>query len=110
MFLEGVSALRRGENENCIACRGESSCIVPITAAAVHANRAGSLLAVKHFLEYLDFFPDDAGIRWLLEVARMTLGEAPDPDDPEFHQAIERFFHSEFDIGGFHDISHEAGP
>ncbi len=109
IFLQGVSALRRGENENCIACRGESSCIVPISAAAVHANPAGSQLAVKHFTEYLDLFPDDAGVRWLLEVAYMTLGESPAESDPKFHQAIERFFHSEFDIGVFRDKSHEAG-
>ena len=49
MFLQGVSALRRAENDNCIACRGESSCIVPIAAAAVHTNPAGSRLAIKHF-------------------------------------------------------------
>ncbi len=27
IYLQGVTALRRGENENCIMCRGESSCI-----------------------------------------------------------------------------------
>src|SRR6185437_11815013 len=26
IYLEGVTAMRRGENENCIECRGESSC------------------------------------------------------------------------------------
>ena len=109
MFLEGASALRMGENDNCIACRGESSCIVPIAAGAVHTNPAGSRLAIKHFQEYLDLFPDDAGVRWLLEVAYMTLGEMPDHSDPAFHQALERFFHSEFDIGAFRDKSHETG-
>ena len=29
IYLEGIAALRRGENENCILCRGESSCILP---------------------------------------------------------------------------------
>jgi hypothetical protein len=109
MFLQGVSAMRRGENDNCIACRGESSCIVPISAAAVHANPAGSRLAVKHFDEYLGLFPDDLGVRWLLKIAHMTLGETTRDGDPRFHRAIDRFFDSEFDIGAFRDKSHEAG-
>ncbi len=109
IFLQGVSAMRRGENDNCIACRGESSCIVPISATAVHTNPVGSRLAVKHFKEYLELFPDDVGVRWLLEIAYMTLGETSDAGDPRFHRAIERFFHSEFDIGAFRDMSHEAG-
>jgi FG-GAP-like repeat/ASPIC and UnbV len=109
IFLQGVSAMRRGENDNCIACRGESSCIVPISAAAVHTNPLGSRLAVKHFKEYLHLFPDDVAVRWLLDVANMTLGETPDESDPRFRRAIDRFFHSEFDIGAFRDKSHEAG-
>jgi hypothetical protein len=109
IFVQGVAALRRGENDNCIACRGESSCIVPIAASAVHTNPEGSRLAVKHFKEYLELFPDDVGVRWLLEVAYMTLGESALERDPKFRPAIDRFFHSEFDIGAFRDKGHEAG-
>ena len=38
IYFQGVAAMRRGENENCIECRGESSCILPIAPAAVHTN------------------------------------------------------------------------
>ena len=38
IYIQGVTAMRRGENDNCIMCRGESSCIFPISAAAVHSN------------------------------------------------------------------------
>src|SRR5262249_58904190 len=48
IYLQGVTAMRRGENENCIACRGESSCILPIAPAAVHTNPTGSRLAIPH--------------------------------------------------------------
>ena len=89
IFMQGVCAMRRGENDNCIACRGESSCIVPISAAAVHLNRTGSLLAVKHFKEYLDLFPGDLGVRWLLQIAHQTLGETADDGDPAFRCAIQ---------------------
>ncbi len=109
IFTQGIAAMRRGENDNCIACRGESSCIVPITAAAVHSNPTGSRLAIQHFTEYLELFPEDAGVRWLLTVAQMTLGETPKAPQSAFQQAVTRFFNSEFDIGVFLDKSHEAG-
>jgi hypothetical protein len=109
MFLQGVTALRQGENDNCIMCRGESSCILPIAPSAVHANPAGSRLAVQHFTEYLDEFSRDLAGRWLLNLAHMTLGEYPDKVDPRFRLDLSQFFHSEFDIGKFRDVGHLVG-
>ena len=109
IFLQGMTAMRRGENENCIMCRGESSCILPISAAAVHTKPTGSRLAIRHFTEYLEQFPEDLGIRWLLNLAHMTLGEYPQKVDPRFLISIDRWTKSEFDIGRFRDIAHEAG-
>jgi hypothetical protein len=83
VYYQGLTALRRGETENCVMCRGESSCILPISPAALHTNPGGSRLAVKHFTEYLDQFPDDYQVRWLLNVAHMTLGTWPDGLAPE---------------------------
>src|SRR5207244_3648257 len=59
IFFQGVAGLRRGEDENCLECRGEGACIFPIRATAVHTNPAGSRLAIQHFTEYLERFPDD---------------------------------------------------
>ncbi len=109
IFAQGVAALRRGENDNCIMCRGDSSCIFPISAAAVHTNPTGSRLAIRHFMEYLDLFPDDLGVRWLLNVAHMTLGEYPSKVDRRFRLNLDRFLHSEFDIGKFREVGLPAG-
>jgi hypothetical protein len=109
IYYQGLTALRRGENDNCILCRGESSCIIPISPAAVHTNPTGSRLAIRHFTEYLEQFPDDLESRWLLNVAHMTLGEWPEKVDPKYLLPLERFFHSEFDIGKFRDIGHLVG-
>jgi FG-GAP-like repeat/ASPIC and UnbV len=109
IYQQGVTALRRAENDNCIECRGESSCIFPIATAAVHTNSAGSRLAIRHFTEYLDQFPHDLETRWLLNLAHMTLGEYPDRVDPRFRLNLDRFVHSEFDIGPFRDVSHLVG-
>lgn len=109
IYAQGVTALRRGEDENCIMCRGESSCILPIVPAAVHTNKIGSQQAIRHFTDYLDQFPDDLEVRWLLNLAHMTLGEHPAQVDPRYLINLERFNGSEFDIGKFRDIGHLVG-
>jgi hypothetical protein len=109
IYFQGVTALRRGENDNCIDCRGESSCILPVAMAAVHTKPDGSRLAIQHFSEYLRRFPDDLGVRWLLNLAHMTLGEHPDNVDPRYLISLDRYRNSEFDIGKFRDIGRLAG-
>ncbi len=108
VYFQGVTALRRGETDNCVMCRGESSCILPIAKAALHADALGSRLAIGHFTEYLEKFPDDHEVRWLLNVAHMTLGEHPGKVDPRFLVSIDHFLKSEFDIGKFRDVGHLA--
>jgi FG-GAP-like repeat/ASPIC and UnbV len=78
MALLGLNALRRGEEDNCIACVGPSSCIFPIAREAVHTRPSGSREAVEWFTAYLDEWPGDLRVRWLLNIALMTLGEYPD--------------------------------
>jgi hypothetical protein len=109
IYYQGVTALRRGETENCVLCRGESSCILPISQAAVHTNPAGSRLAVRHFTEYLTQFPDDLEVKWLLNLAHMTLGEHPGKVDPRYLLALDRYNQTEFGIGNFRDVGHLVG-
>src|ERR1017187_7254479 len=109
IYFQGVTALRQGENDNCIMCRGESSCILPISTAAIHTKPYGSRLAIKHFSEYLARFPDDLEARWLLNLAHMTLGEHPAKLDPRYLLSLDRFTHSEFDIGKFRDVGDKVG-
>ncbi|MFO0806887.1 MAG: CRTAC1 family protein [Gemmataceae bacterium] len=109
VYFQGVTALRRGEAENCVRCRGESSCILPIAKSALRANPGGSRLAIRHFGEYLDQFPDDFAVRWLLNVAHMTLGEHPAGIDPRRVVSIDRFVQSESDIGCFRDVGALVG-
>ena len=42
------------------------------------ARPPGSREAIRQFTAYLDERPEDLGVRWLLNVAYMTLGEYPD--------------------------------
>jgi ASPIC and UnbV/FG-GAP-like repeat len=109
IYYQGLAAMLRGENDNDVMCRGESSCTLPISPEAVHVNTSGARLAIRHFTEYLDQFPDDLEVCWLLNLARMTLGEYPEGVDPRFRLDLSRFFHSEFDIGKFRDVAHLVG-
>jgi hypothetical protein len=109
VYYQGVTALRQGETDNCVMCRGESSCIIPVSPAAFHTNTTGARLAIKHFSEYLEQFPDDLGVRWLVNVSHMVLGEYPDKVDPRYLIKLDHFFKSEFDIGKFRDIGAQLG-
>lgn len=109
IYYQGVTALRRGETENCVLCRGESSCILPISPAAVHINPLGSRLAIHHFIEYLTRFPDDLEVQWLLNVAHMTLGEYPDKVDSRYRISLDLFNQTQYGIGKFRDVGHLVG-
>jgi FG-GAP-like repeat/ASPIC and UnbV len=106
--LLGVIHLRRGETENCLDCRGPSSCIFPIAAEAVHRQPSGSRAAIGYFTSYLRQRPDDQGVRWLLNVAYMTLGAYPEKVPPEWRIPLEPF-RSRLDIGRFDNVAAEAG-
>ncbi len=109
IYYQGVTSLRLGENSNCINCRGETSCILPISGKAIHQFPEGSRNAIKHFKEYLAKFPDDLQVKWLLNVAYMTLGEHPHGVDQQFLISIDEWSQSEDDIGRFRDIGAEIG-
>jgi hypothetical protein len=109
VFYKGVSALRMGENDNCVRCLGESACLFPIAPAAVHTNPTGSLLAIQHFSDYLQQFPDDLEVRYLLNLAHMTLGEYPTRVEPRHRLQLDAFCKSEIDIGQFRDVSVRVG-
>ena len=105
IFWQGVASMRQGENENCLECRGDSACIYPLSASAIHTKPAGSRAAIRYFTEYLQRFPDDLAVVWLLNLAYMTLGEYPDKVPPQYRLPVDRFGKDD-DIGRFRDISH----
>ena len=111
-FLPGFDqhlCIREARTRTVSCAAAETPCLLPIAASAVHAKPAGSRQAVEHFTEYLREFPDDLGVRWLLNLAHMTLGEYPDKVDPRYLASLDRFKNSEMDIGKFRDISDLVG-
>ncbi|MHB1560162.1 MAG: FG-GAP-like repeat-containing protein [Isosphaeraceae bacterium] len=108
LALRGIAALRRGEIENCVACLGPSSCILPIAPEAVHQRTEGSREAIRWFTEYLDQRPDDLGARWLLNIASMTLGEYPGKV-PAAYLIPTDAFRSRHEAGRFVNIAQGVG-
>ncbi|MBL8190003.1 MAG: VCBS repeat-containing protein [Acidobacteria bacterium] len=70
----GVAHLRKGELDNCVHNHNAETCIFPLTRQAQHKLTAGSSEAVKHFKSFLAKRPDNLEVRWLLNLAMMTLG------------------------------------
>jgi hypothetical protein len=108
LAMRGIIALRRGEIDNCVECVGPSTCIFPLDARAVHTNPAGSREAIQHFTAYLELAPGDLRIRWLLNLAYMTLGEYPHGVPPEYLIPLEAF-ESQLDIGQFENVATKVG-
>ncbi|HEY7314127.1 MAG TPA: CRTAC1 family protein [Gemmataceae bacterium] len=108
VYFQGVVGLRRGENDNCIDCRGEGACLFPLAPSALHPNPTGSRLAIQRFTEYLEQFPDDLGARWLLNLAFMTLGQHPGEVPSSFLLHFDKFG-SEAGVGRFRDVAHLVG-
>ena len=104
----GVAAMRRGELDNCIACCTDASCIFPLASAAVHRRTSGSREAIQHFTAYLEKRPEDIGIRWLLNLAYMTLGEYPEKV-PAAHLISLDPFRSRIDVGRFPNVAARVG-
>jgi len=74
----GVLELRRGELENCVHDHNAARCIFPIRGPGEHDRPSGSAAAVEYFQRHLLRNPGDLEVRWLLNVAAMTLGRYPD--------------------------------
>jgi hypothetical protein len=106
--LLGVAELRRGELENCIGGHAAASCIVPIAKGGLHHAPSGSQNAVTYLTTYLREHPDDLDMRWLLNVASMTLGTYPDAV-PSQYRIDPAVFNSAEDPGTFVDVAAQKG-
>ena len=63
----------------------------------------------RWFTAYLDEWPGDLRVRWLLNIASMTLGEYPDKVPPRYLIPIEPF-RSKQDLGRFENMATAGRP
>ncbi len=113
-FYRGLVYLRLAETQNCCLKNHPLSCIVPIQPEAVHTNKEGSLKAIQDFEKILEQMSTcdknyntesfEDGIKWLLNVAYMTLGEYPQKV-PEKYLIPSSVFTSKIDFPRFPNIA-----
>lgn len=108
-FLEGIAAMRQAEVANCVEHGGRSACILPIASEAVHRRPAGSESAMRWFTALLEAFPDDLQVRWLLNVAAMTLGRWPDGVEPRHRLTLDRWLAPAPGFPRFVDVAPQVG-
>ena len=104
----GLAYLRLGEQQNCMANRGQKACIFPIRGSGIHRLTRGAEGAIREFTALLDQYPNDDESRWLLNVAYMQLGQYPAKVPPKY-LVTAKLFASDYDIGEFDDIALPAG-
>jgi len=111
LFLEqelGLAYLRQGEILNCQINHNSEMCILPLSVSAQHKFKAGSEKAIEYFKRYLEGDPDNLEVRWLLNIACMTVGKYPN-EVPARHLIPPKVFESKENIGRFTDVSSKAG-
>ena len=103
-----IAFLRKGEVENCVQNHNALSCIFPLRPDGRHKLVAGSENAVTWFLKYLAANPKDLEVKWLLNIAAMTLGRYP-AGVPKEHLIPPAALESVESIGRFLDIAPSLG-
>ncbi len=74
----GVAYLRLGEVTNCIGMHGPAMCIFPIGEGGRHRDPAAAAEALRAFKGVLAGAPDYELVKWLANIAAMTVGRFPD--------------------------------
>ncbi len=106
--LVGVAYLRLGEQQNCFEHGSADSCVLPIKGSGIHRNPEGSRRAIAQFEKILDKRPGNTSVRWLLNLAYMTLGEYPNRV-PSKWRVNASLFETDYDIKPFLDVAFQLG-
>jgi hypothetical protein len=107
-YLRGLCYLRLGEQQNCLIRHTSESCLLPIQPGGIHLRPEGSRAAIEIFSSLLRERTNDLALRWLLNIAHMTLGEYPDKVAPEW-LIPPSVWASDYDIKRFPDVAGALG-
>jgi hypothetical protein len=103
----GLAFLHKSEMDNGAYRRPGDLCLLP-RINAPYRDTTSSETAIQHFLAYLEQKPDDLEVRWLLNLAYMTVGRYP-VGVPQKYLIPPSAFESKENIGKFVDVAADAG-
>jgi tetratricopeptide (TPR) repeat protein len=104
----GVAYLHKSEIENHVYKTPGERCIFPPRHSAAYNETASSDRAIRYFLEYLKRKPEDLEVKWLLNLAYVTLGKYP-ADVPAADLIPPAVFASKESVDRFTDVAADAG-
>jgi tetratricopeptide (TPR) repeat protein len=104
----GIAYLHKSEMDNDIYRNPGDRCIFPPQQSVRYQKPDDSEKAVSYFLKYLARKPDELDMKWLLNLAYMTLGNYP-AGVPREYLIPPSMFESPEQVGRFVDVAPAAG-
>jgi len=104
----GTAYLHKSEMENDVYRKPGDRCLFPPRKAVRYQKTADSEKAVFYLTRFLEKKPDTQEVRWLLNLAYMTLGKYPS-GVPAKYLIAPSVFESKENIGRFVDVAPAAG-
>jgi tetratricopeptide (TPR) repeat protein len=104
----GTAYLHKSEMENDVYRKPGDRCLFPPRHVLRYEKTADSQKAVDYFTRFLEKKPDALEVKWLLNLAYMTLGKYP-AGVPVKYLIPPSAFESKEDIGRFVDVAPAAG-
>jgi hypothetical protein len=104
----GVAWLHKAEMDNDVYHRPGDRCLLSPAGLKPFERTEASTKAIEHFQRYLAHKPQELEVKWLLNIAYMTIGGYPHRVPPE-HLVPVKALESAEDVGRFVDVAAEAG-
>ncbi len=107
----GVAYLHKSQTENGVYQNPGEQCIFPPRGNSCFRQMSDSQKAIEYFTKYLELRPerpDTVQVKWLLNLAYMTLGKYP-AGVPQNYLIAPSVFESKETIGRFMDVAVAAG-
>jgi tetratricopeptide (TPR) repeat protein len=104
----GIAYLHKSEMDNDVYRHPGDRCIFPPRLNQSYSKPAASEKAIEYLLKYLQRNPDALDVKWVLNLAYMTLGKYP-TDVPKQYLIPPSIFESPEDVGHFTDVAPAAG-
>jgi hypothetical protein len=104
----GIAYFHKSEMENDAYRKPADRCLFPPRSPSSYRNPADSLTSIEYLQKYLQRKPDDLEVKWLLNLAYMTLGKYP-AGVPRNYLIPPAAFDSKDKIGRFEDVAPAAG-
>jgi len=106
--LLGIAYYRKSESANDVYTKPGDKCIFPFPTGFKYANTTYSEKAIQHLLKVAQLKPEDLEVRWVLNLAYMTMGMYP-AGVPKEYLIPPSAFESSESVGRFKDVASEAG-